>query len=52
MNSKILVVDDEEGIITLLKDYFEINDYEVYTAHNGKEALEKYLKIQTLFYLI
>ncbi|MCC0740658.1 response regulator transcription factor [Clostridioides sp. ZZV14-5902] len=44
MNSKILVVDDEEGIITLLKDYFEINDYEVYTAHNGKEALEKISK--------
>lgn len=41
MNSKILVVDDEEGIITLLRDYFEINDYKVYTAQNGKEALEK-----------
>ncbi|UDN62403.1 response regulator transcription factor [Clostridioides sp. ES-W-0016-02] len=44
MNSKILVVDDEEGITTLLKDYFEINDYEVYTAQNGKEALEKISK--------
>ncbi|HAU5128792.1 TPA: DNA-binding response regulator, partial [Clostridioides difficile] len=29
MNNKILVVDDEEGIITLLKDYFEMNSYEV-----------------------
>ncbi|MCC0641917.1 MULTISPECIES: response regulator transcription factor [unclassified Clostridioides] len=44
MNSKILVVDDEKGITTLLKDYFEINDYEVYTAQNGKEALEKISK--------
>ncbi|MGX9754740.1 response regulator transcription factor [Clostridioides difficile] len=44
MNSKILVVDDEEGIITLLRDYFEINDYKVYTAQNGKEALEKISK--------
>lgn len=41
MNNKILVVDDEEGIITLLKDYFEINDYEVYTAQSGKDALKK-----------
>lgn len=41
MNNKILVVDDEEGIITLLKDYFEMNDYEVYTAQSGKIALEK-----------
>lgn len=41
MNNKILVVDDEEGIITLLKDYFEMNDYEVFTAQSGKDALEK-----------
>lgn len=41
MNNKILVVDDEEGIITLLKDYFEMNDYDVYTAQSGKIALEK-----------
>ncbi len=44
MNNKILVVDDEEGIITLLKDYFEMNDYEVYTAQNGKDALKKISK--------
>lgn len=40
MNNKILVVDDEEGIITLLKDYFEMNGYEVYTAQSGKDALK------------
>lgn len=44
MNNKILVVDDEEGIITLLKDYFEMNDYEVCTAQNGKDALKKISK--------
>ncbi len=41
MNEKILVVDDEIDILTLLKDYFEINGYQVFTAKNGKEALEK-----------
>ncbi|HBF4254846.1 response regulator transcription factor [Clostridioides difficile] len=44
MNNKILVVDDEEGIITLLKDYFEMNGYEVYTAQSGKDALKKISK--------
>ncbi|MEQ8156379.1 MAG: response regulator transcription factor [Clostridiaceae bacterium] len=41
MSYKILVVDDEKGIINLLKDYFEIQGYLVYTAFNGVEALEK-----------
>ncbi|HDN2378449.1 TPA: response regulator transcription factor [Clostridioides difficile] len=44
MNNKILVVDDKEGIITLLKDYFEMNGYEVYTAQSGKDALKKISK--------
>lgn len=41
MNEKILVVDDEIDILTLLRDYFEINGYQVLTAKNGAEALEK-----------
>lgn len=38
---KILVADDEKDVVTLLKDYFEINDYLVLTAHTGAEAIEK-----------
>ncbi len=38
---KILIVDDEKDIVLLLKDYFELNNYIVITAYNGKEALEK-----------
>jgi len=41
MNNKILVVDDEKGIVTVLKNYFEMKGYEVYTAFDGSEALEK-----------
>ena len=41
MRQKILVVDDEEGIIFLLKDYLELQGYEVITAGGGVEALEK-----------
>ncbi len=36
----ILVVDDEEGIREIVKDFFERKDYTVYTAENGLKALE------------
>lgn len=39
--SKILIVDDEPDIINLIKDYFEINGYEILTAINGTQALKK-----------
>lgn len=38
---KILVADDERDVVSLLKDYFEMNDYTVITAYSGKEAIEK-----------
>lgn len=38
---KILVVDDERDVVSLLKDYFEMNDYMVITAYSGAEAMEK-----------
>ena len=41
MTHKILLVDDEKGILLMLKNYSETCDYTVYTASNGKEALEK-----------
>lgn len=41
MKYKMLIVDDEIGIINLLKDYFEMLDYEVFTAMCGTECLEK-----------
>lgn len=41
MQDKILVVDDEKDIRSMLKDYFELNGYEVWTAGSGSEALEK-----------
>ena len=38
---KILVADDEKDVVSLLKDYFEMNDYLVITAYSGAEAIEK-----------
>ena len=41
MANRILVVDDEKDIVLMLKDYFELNGYEVLTAYNGTQALQK-----------
>lgn len=41
MPDKILVVDDEEDVVSLLKDYFEINGYDIMTAKNGTEAIKQ-----------
>jgi len=39
MKHKILIVDDEPGVVSLLKDYFEMNEYLVFTASDGEEAI-------------
>ena len=52
MSSKILIVDDEKGIVATLEDYFESQGYQVYCAYSGKEALEKSLASQILYCLI
>lgn len=41
---RILVADDEPNVLSLLKDYFEINRYEVITAENGRAVLEQIKK--------
>ena len=39
---RILLVDDEEGIQLLYREEFEEEGFEVITAYNGEEALEKF----------
>lgn len=41
MSHKILVVDDEQSIVTLLQFNLEKEGYQVITAFDGEEALEK-----------
>ncbi len=41
--SKILIIEDEESIAELEKDYLEINNYEVEMVFNGAEGLKKAL---------
>ena len=41
MSEKILIVDDEKGIVDMLKSYFERQSFQIYTAYNGMEALKQ-----------
>ncbi len=40
---KILVIDDDYELCDLLQEYLEPEGFEIQTAHNGKEGLEKAL---------
>lgn len=39
-NKHLLLVDDDPNLVLLVKDYLELQGYEVTTADNGKEALK------------
>ncbi len=41
---KILLIDDNHNIVTLISNRLEINNYEVVTAYDGEEGLRKALK--------
>ena len=43
MNKKILIVEDDENILQLEKDYLEANGFEVSAVSNGTDGLEKAL---------
>ena len=40
MKRKLLIVDDEHGIVDMMRSYFS-EEYDVLTAYNGKEAIQK-----------
>lgn len=44
--SKILVVDDDDAILGSLRGLLESEGYEVETAHDGREALDKLARMQ------
>ena len=40
MKFKILIVDDEHGIVDMIQSYFQ-KQYDILTAYSGQEALQK-----------
>ncbi|MEB2589991.1 response regulator, partial [Bacillus cereus] len=46
MKKRILIVEDEENIREVCKRYLEREEYEVYTAVNGKEGWDLFLTHQ------
>lgn len=48
---KILIVDDEADVVSLLTDYFRINGYEIMTAYNGADAIAQVSKKPDLILL-
>lgn len=41
MNEKILIVDDETGVVDMLKHYFKRRSFQVFTAYSGEAALSQ-----------
>jgi DNA-binding response OmpR family regulator len=41
MKKKIMVVDDEPGVVAVIQSYFEASGYQVVTAHSGNDAMKK-----------
>ena len=43
---KLLIIDDETGIIDEVKSFFEEEGYEVHTADTGKDGIETLKRVQ------
>lgn len=41
MNYKILMIDDDKALLKMMQGYFKLKQYQVITAENGEEAIEK-----------
>ena len=39
-NQRLLVIDDEEAILQMVKEHFELRGFEVFSASDGEEGLE------------
>ena len=46
MGTTILVVEDDVDLIQIYKEILELHEYEVHTAFNGEEGVEKFKQIK------
>lgn len=52
MSEKILVVDDEINLLNVIRDYLLAEGYEVYTADDGKSAMELFYRVEPDFIIL
>lgn len=52
MNEKILVVDDEENLLNVIKDYLLRESYQVYTANRGNKAIVLFHEMKPDFIIL
>lgn len=48
LNPKLLIVDDERGIVDMIQSYFQ-TQYDILTAYSGQEALKSSLQTRLNF---
>ena len=46
MKKTVLVVEDDEDLLIIYKEILELNKFDVHTAVNGQEGVEKFKEIQ------
>ena len=46
MKKTILVVEDDDDLLMIYKEILEMNKFEVHTAVNGQEGVEKFKEVQ------
>ncbi|MHA7733182.1 response regulator [Nitrosopumilus sp. S6] len=46
MRKVVLVVEDDNDLLMIYKEILELNKFEVHTAENGQEGVEKFKEIQ------
>ena len=44
MGNSILIVEDDEDLLVMYKEILELHKFEVITAQNGKEGVEKFIE--------
>ena len=45
MKKTILVVEDDDDLLTIYKEILELNKFDVHTAVNGQEGVEKFKQV-------
>ena len=46
MSNVILVVEDDDDLVTIYKEILELKNFEVHIAQNGQEGVEKFREVK------